>query len=88
MCYALVAIPAQTRLQEELPEEVRGRVFGVLFSLISVASLVPIIIIAPISDLVGTTVVIVAVGALVSLVGAVSILSRPRPPGKAPTAGG
>jgi MFS family permease len=88
MCYALVAIPAQTRLQEELPEEVRGRVFGVLFSLISVASLVPIIIIAPISDLVGTTVVIVAVGVLVSLVGALSILSRPRSSGTAPTSGG
>lgn len=88
VCYALVAIPAQTRLQEELPEDVRGRVFGVLFSLVSVASLVPIIIIAPISDLVGTGVVIVAVGALVSLVGAVSIMSRPRPSRPAATAGG
>ena len=33
--YGLVAIPAQTALQEELPEEVRGRVFGVLNMLVS-----------------------------------------------------
>ena len=28
--YAFVAVPAQTQLQEELPENIRGRVFGVL----------------------------------------------------------
>ena len=30
IAYGLVAIPAQTQLQEDLPEDVRGRVFGVL----------------------------------------------------------
>ena len=30
IAYGLVAIPAQTGLQEDLPEDVRGRVFGVL----------------------------------------------------------
>jgi MFS family permease len=80
VCYALVAIPAQTGLQEELPEEVRGRVFGVLNMLVSVASFVPIIIVGPISDAVGTTVVIVAVGILVSMAGVVSVIShRPAP---------
>ncbi len=77
IAYALVAIPAQTALQEELPEEVRGRVFGVLNMLVSVASFVPIIIVGPISDLVGTTVVIVGVGLLVTLAGVVSVLTRP-----------
>ncbi len=80
VCYALVAIPAQTGLQEELPEEVRGRVFGVLNMLVSVASFVPIIIVGPISDAVGTTVVIVAVGILVTLAGLISVLNhRPAP---------
>ena len=41
--YGLVAIPAQTALQAELPEEVRGRVFGVLNMLVSLGSFVPII---------------------------------------------
>jgi MFS family permease len=78
IAYALVAIPAQTALQEELPEEVRGRVFGVLNMLVSVASFVPIIVVGPISDLVGTTVVIVSVGLLVTLAGVVSVVTRPR----------
>ena len=39
IAYGLVAIPAQTQLQEDLPEDVRGRVFGVLGMLVSVVQL-------------------------------------------------
>ncbi len=88
IAYALVAIPAQTALQEELPEEVRGRVFGVLNMLVSVASFVPIIIVGPISDLVGTTIVIVSVGLVVTLAGVVSVLARRPPVSSAADAGG
>ena len=76
IAYALVAIPAQTSLQEDLPEEVRGRVFGVLNMLVSVASFVPIIVVGTISDWVGTTVVIVIVGVSVTIVGVVSVVTR------------
>jgi len=41
--YAFVAIPSQTALQEELPAEVRGRIFGILNTLLSVASFLPVI---------------------------------------------
>ena len=51
--YAIVAISSQTQLQEELPEDVRGRVFGVLNMLVSIASLAPIIVVGPVADLVG-----------------------------------
>ena len=43
------------------PEEVRGRVFGVLNMLVSAASFVPIIIVGPISDVFGTAAVIITV---------------------------
>jgi MFS family permease len=42
--YAFVAIPAQTALQEELPPDVRGRIFGILNSLLSVASFLPVLL--------------------------------------------
>ena len=42
--YAFVAIPAQTALQEDLPVEVRGRIFGILNTLLSVASFLPVIV--------------------------------------------
>lgn len=41
--YAFVAIPAQTALQEDIPADVRGRIFGILNTLLSVASFLPVI---------------------------------------------
>lgn len=41
--YAFVAIPSQTALQEELPASVRGRIFGILNTLLSVASFLPVL---------------------------------------------
>ncbi len=76
VAYAFVAIPAQTQLQEELPEDVRGRVFGVLNMLVSTASFLPIIIVGPLSDFLGTTNVLYIVGAGITISGAVSIVRR------------
>jgi MFS family permease len=76
IAYAVVAIPAQTQLQEDLPEDVRGRVFGVLNMLISVSSFLPIIVVGPISDVVGTTTVILLVAVAIGLSGVASILRR------------
>ena len=76
IAYACVAIPSQTQLQEDLPEDVRGRVFGILNMLVSVSSFLPIIIVGPVSDLVGTTTVLVVVAALVAFAGVASILTR------------
>jgi Major Facilitator Superfamily len=76
VAYAVVAIPSQTQLQEDLPEDVRGRVFGVLNMLVSIASLLPIVVVGPISDLIGTPTVIVLVALLVGGSGVASVLSR------------
>jgi MFS family permease len=76
VAYGIVAIASQTQLQEDIPEEARGRVFGVLNMLVSVASILPIIIVGGISDLVGTTAVIFTVAILVLVSGLVSILTR------------
>lgn len=76
IAYGLVAIPSQTQLQEDLPPDVRGRVFGVLNMLVSVASFVPIIIVGPISDLIGTTTVLISVAVAVFVAGVASIFLR------------
>ena len=76
IAYGIVAISAQVQLQEDIPADVRGRVFGVLNMLISVASILPIIIVGPIADLIGTTAVILAVAALVFISGMISIVTR------------
>jgi hypothetical protein len=76
IAYGLVAIPAQTQLQEDLPEDVRGRVFGVLGMLVSVSSFLPILIVGPISDTVGTTAVIFVMAIGVLITGVVSVATR------------
>ena len=82
-----MAVPAQTPLQEELPEDVRGRVFGVLNMLVSIASFLPIIIVGPIADVVGTPAVIVLWAASCRLSGIASFFFAE--PGKSQaTAGG
>ncbi|MDA8237107.1 MAG: MFS transporter [Chloroflexi bacterium] len=78
IAYAAVAIPAQTELQAEIPEAVRGRVFGILNMLVSVGSFLPIIIVGPIADLVGTMPVVLAAAALILLVGVLSLAVRDR----------
>jgi MFS family permease len=78
MAYATIAIPAQTELQEVIPEDVRGRVFGILNTLVSIASFLPIIIVGPVSDAVGPAPVLLAAAGLVGLSGVGSIVLRGR----------
>jgi MFS family permease len=74
VAYAFVAVPAQTQLQEELPASVRGRVFGVLNTLVSIASFLPIIVVGPIADAIGTSLVVQGSSVIVLLIAAGSIL--------------
>jgi MFS family permease len=76
VAYGLVAIPSQTQLQEDLPEDVRGRVFGILNMIVSVSSFLPIIIVGPISDLVGTATVLLVVAIAVLAAGVGSVFFR------------
>jgi hypothetical protein len=80
--YALVAISAQTQLQEELPEDVRGRVFGVLNMLVSISSLAPILVVGAAADVVGREPVILVTGVIVALWGTASVVSRGSRPGE------
>jgi DHA3 family macrolide efflux protein-like MFS transporter len=74
--FAIVSISSQTQLQEDLPEDVRGRVFGVLNMLVSIASLAPIIVVGPVADIVGREGVILVVGIFVGLWGVASVIKR------------
>jgi MFS family permease len=77
IAYAAVAIPSQTQLQEDLPEDVRGRVFGILNMLVSVSSFLPIIIVGPIADVVGTATVMLLVAFAVLAAGLASVFLHP-----------
>jgi MFS family permease len=65
--YATTSVSAQTALFENMPASVRGRVFGVLASIVSAASLLPILIAGPLADAISGPVVIAmaAIGVIV-----------------------
>jgi MFS family permease len=63
--YAFVTVPAMTLLQEELHDEIRGRVFGFLNMLVSIFSLVPLIVVGPIADIWGVAPVFVGFAVIV-----------------------
>ena len=64
VAYAFITVPAMTLLQEQLRDDIRGRVFGVLNVLVSIFSLLPLIFVGPIADVWGVAPVFV-LGALV-----------------------
>jgi MFS family permease len=68
IAYSFITVPAMTLLQEELPEDIRGRVFGVLNSLVSIFSFLPLVIVGPIADVWGIAPVFVLAAAVVFLV--------------------
>ena len=79
IAYAFVAIPSQTQLQEDIPAAGRGRVFGVLNTLVSLASFLPIILVGPLADLIGTTTVMLVAAAAIGAAGIISVLRAPSP---------
>jgi MFS family permease len=65
LAYAFITVPSMTLVQEELPDLIRGRVFGVLNVLVSVFSLLPLVIVGPVADLWGVAPVFVGSAVLV-----------------------
>jgi MFS family permease len=74
--YAVTSVTAQTNLTESTPADVRGRVFGVLASIVSAASLVPSLVAGPLADRLSTGAAIALAGAFLIVVALWSIRRR------------
>ena len=78
--YAATTVSAQTALFENMPAGARGRIFGVLASIVSAASLLPILVAGPLADAISGPIVIAISAAAVLAVAAWSaILFEPHP---------
>ncbi len=60
--FASALIPANTLLQEQTPEDFRGRVYGVLAFLMTIFTSIPLILISSLADLVGSQIILAAMG--------------------------
>lgn len=70
---AFVFIPANTILQEETSDESRGKIYGLLNSLVGVLSFVPVLAVGGLADLIGVKAVITGIGIIVLIIAAVRI---------------
>jgi hypothetical protein len=68
--YGMTAVAAQTSLLEAMPSDVRGRVFGVLASIVSAVALLTSVVAGPVADHVSAPVVVAVVGLAVAAVAA------------------
>ena len=66
--YVGLIVPAQTIIQEQTPEDLRGRVFGALFFTTNLALVGSIFLNATLTDLLGVVLTIVAVSVVVGIV--------------------
>jgi len=66
---SFVFIPSNATIQIETSEEMRGRMYGLLSSLIGAVSFLPVILAGGLADILGVGVVITTVGSLMILLG-------------------
>jgi len=73
---AFVAIPVQTVIQSSVPENVRGKVFGVQFTLLSTSSTLPVLIAALGADIFGVTFMLNVIGVPILIFGIYNFLKN------------
>jgi MFS family permease len=78
--YAVTTVSAQTGLFENMPATIRGRIFGVLASIVSVTSLATVLVAGPMADATSGPVVIVVTAVGVILLAAWSAIAFGRRP--------
>lgn len=66
---AFVFVPSNTILQEVTSEELRGKIYGVLNSMIGLLSLIPLMIVGGLSDAFGVGKVLIGIGVGILLIG-------------------
>lgn len=70
---SLIFVPSNTVLQEETPDDFRGKAYGALNTMVGIFSLVPIIVVGGLADLMGIKAVVTGIGIIVILIGALNI---------------
>ena len=78
--FGVLFIPAFTVLQEKTEAELRGRIFGTVFTVVNAAVAVPILLAGGLADLFGVSRVIFGMGVLLVLAGISAALPSRRSP--------
>lgn len=69
VCLVSILVPSQTVLQENTPEQDRGKVFSVLGVSMAALTLIPVLTVGIFADLLGPLPVVLAMGSLITIIG-------------------
>lgn len=70
---ALIFVPSNTIIQEETSDEVRGKIYGALNTVVSLVSLLPVAIVGSLADVVGVGTVLTVVAISIALIGLIRL---------------
>ena len=66
---ALVFVPSNTLLQEKTTDELRGKIYGALNTIVGLLSLVPVLLVGSLSDILGISFVVTCIGIVILVLG-------------------
>jgi MFS family permease len=75
---SFVFVPSNAVLQEETSDEWRGKVYGLLNSLVGIVSIIPVIVVGGLADLIGVKMVITGTGIVVIIIALIRIFITDR----------
>lgn len=70
---ALIFVPSNTIIQEETSDEVRGKIYGALNTVVSLVSLLPIALVGSLADMIGVGTVLSLVAGVIAIIGVIRI---------------
>lgn len=68
-----IIVPAQTIIQEDTDERIRGKIFAVLIVMMNVFAAVPVVLAGALADLFGVTPIFAGMGALIFSIGVIAL---------------
>jgi MFS family permease len=75
---SFVFVPSNAVLQEETSDEWRGKVYGLLSSLVGIVSILPVVVVGGLADLIGVRLVITGIGIIIVLIAFIRIFITDR----------
>jgi MFS family permease len=75
---SFVFVPSNAVLQEETSDEWRGKVYGLLNSLVGIVSILPVVVVGGLADLIGVKLVITGTGIVVVIIALIRIFITDR----------
>lgn len=73
LCMVTIIVPCQTILQENTPEQIRGKLFATLSVIMTAAAAIPVLLAGALADMFGAQLIFIGVGVLVAFIGLLAL---------------